>query len=721
MGEGVVDPARLVLERNRYEDFNPVQKEALKAGVTEGVNLVVASPTASGKTTIAELAMVASILRGKKAVYTSPLRALAAEHYREFARKYPEFRVALSIGDYDSKDAHLKHYDAIFTTYEKLDSLIRHRAPWLPDVGVLVVDEVHSIDSDRGPTLEVLLTRMKSFDIQIVALSATIPNAEEIAGWLRAKLVVSNWRPVELVEGVYYDGVVRFNNGEELRFSSEEEIIEDALKRGKGVLIFAPTRRSAMATARKLREITKKYVRGRTPLRSLAERVLNALESPTAQCKELAEDILHGVAFHHAGLVQKQREVVEEGFRSGKIKVVVATPTLAAGVNLPAFRVIITSLRRSEGFYSREIPVREYKQMAGRAGRPRYDERGEAIIIARTPKDAEHYFEKYVMGEPEEVYSRLSSYRAIRFHTLGLIADRTVRNRDALLDFFASSFFFYQSKDVDRLEELLSSAVLELELWEMIKDFEPTRLGSRVASLYIDPETGRMFYDFSRRPKLGEVPVLFLIASSVELYPYLPVSRKEEMELLMMAEEMKEELPVDFEEALNDIHFLNRFKLALLLSKWVNEADEDEILKEFGVSPGQLRGIISIAEWLAHSLGEIAKVAGSGAVSVYAKKMEARIRHGVKEELLPLVELKGIGRKRARKLFNAGFTSPEKIKRADPVELAKLLGPKVALNILKQLKVKVGDEVKERIRKVSPAEQTTLEVFMGGAPGDTEE
>ncbi len=716
-----VDVPALVLRRNGYPDFNPVQREAIERGVTEGRNLVVASPTASGKTTIAELAMVSTILRGKKAVYTSPLRALASEHYKEFARKYPEFKTALSIGDYDSKDAHLRKYDAIFTTYEKLDSLIRHRAPWLPDVGVLVVDEVHVLDSDRGPTLEVLLTRMKKFDLQIVALSATIPNAEEIAGWLKAELVYSNWRPVELVEGAYYDGVVRFNNGEEVEFGEEVNLIVDALKRGKGVLIFAPTRKSAMARAKRLRKVVEPFVTSRRSLRALAARVLNALETPTAQCRELAEDILHGVAFHHAGLVQKQREAVEEGFRSGRIRVVVATPTLAAGVNLPAFRVIVTSVRRGEGAFSKEIPVREYKQMAGRAGRPKYDERGEAIIIARTPKDAEHYFEKYVMGEPEEVLSRLSSYRAIRFHTLGLIAERSARSRDDLIDFFTDTFFFYQMGDVEALMDHIDSAVAELEAWGMVEDYSPTRLGARVASLYIDPETGHAFDLYTRHPKVGEFPFLFLIASSVELHPYIPVSRKEEMDLLVEAEERKEELPYDFEDLLDDIYFLNKFKLALLLEKWVNEVEEDEILSRFGVFPGTLRGILSISEWLAHSVAEIARINRNASLYVYAAKMERRIKHGVKEELLPLVELKGVGRKRARKLYNAGYTSPEKLKRADPVELAKLVGPKVALNILKQLKVKVEEGVVRKVKRVSETKQTTLEVFVDGSPGDAEE
>ncbi len=698
-----MDVESLVLERNGFRAFNPVQREALEAGVAEGKSLVVSSPTASGKTIIAELAMVSSILRGGKAVYTAPLRALAHEHYTSFKKKYKEFKTALSIGDYDSADPHLSSYDAIFTTFEKLDSLLRHNPPWLGDVAVLVVDEIHVIDSDRGPTLEVLLTKIKKLNIQIVALSATIPNAHEIAEWLGARLVVSHWRPVKLREGIFFQNKLIFPDGER-EYKSLEALIEEALSLGKGVLIFAPTRKSAMARAKALRKITSKYISSRAPLRSLSEKVLSALESPTVQCKELAEDIIHGVAFHHAGLVQEQREVVEEGFRQGLIKVVVATPTLAAGVNLPAFRVIILSLKR-EGPFRQEIPVREYKQMAGRAGRPKYDTHGEAIIVCRNGEEAERYFKKYVLGEPEEVLSRLSGIRAIRFHTLSLICEG-YRSFHELLDFFSNTFFFHQQRDISQLEILLEEALSDLESWHMIKGFSPTPLGLRTASLYIDPETAHLFHTFSRRPKVGEFPILFLIASSVELYPYLPVSRKEELPLLAEAEERSEELPFPFEDLLTDIHFLNKYKLALLLEAWVNEADEDHLLTHFNVSPGILRGLLSLAEWMAYSLSELSKLVHSP-LATPARLMEMRIRYGVKEELLPLVSLKGIGRKRARKLFNAGFKTPASLRKADPHTLSRLLGPKVASSVLKQLGVEA---------RAPAADQTTLEVFTDGAP-----
>ena len=186
-----------LLEKRGIHELNPVQKKALATRFLENnANLVVASPTASGKTLIGELAALNTIRKGKKVAYTCPLRALASEHYETFKKyKATGINVALSIGDYDSSDSWLAKYDWCVTTNEKLDSLFRHRSKFIPNVGLLVVDEIHLLDSDRGPTLETVITRFKQLfpKVQIVALSATAPNAREIADWLDAELVESNW------------------------------------------------------------------------------------------------------------------------------------------------------------------------------------------------------------------------------------------------------------------------------------------------------------------------------------------------------------------------------------------------------------------------------------------------------------------------------------------------------------------------------------------------
>lgn len=196
-------------------ELRPAQSKAVKAGLLEGKSLLVCTPTASGKTLIAELAAMKAVFERKgKAVYIVPLKALAAEKYRDFTRRYgPVAKIALSIGDLDSADPYLAEYDIIITTSEKLDSLLRHHAPWIAGVSTVIIDEIHLLnDPGRGPTLEIIITILKRLlkNVQIIGLSATIGNPEELAEWLGANLVEDDWRPVELKKGIYLDGKLEF-------------------------------------------------------------------------------------------------------------------------------------------------------------------------------------------------------------------------------------------------------------------------------------------------------------------------------------------------------------------------------------------------------------------------------------------------------------------------------------------------------------------------------
>ncbi|HLD33089.1 MAG TPA: DEAD/DEAH box helicase [Candidatus Nanoarchaeia archaeon] len=198
----------------KITDFRPSQEKSINAGLLDGQNLLVCTPTASGKTLIAELAGMKAILEGRgKAVYIVPLKALASEKYKDFKDKYGNMcKVAMSIGDVDRADPHLSSFDFIITTSEKLDSLMRHHSPWIMNIAVVIVDEVHLLnDAHRGPTLEILLTMLRQVvKAQVVALSATIGNPQELASWLDAKLIEDEWRPVELKKGVYLDGEITF-------------------------------------------------------------------------------------------------------------------------------------------------------------------------------------------------------------------------------------------------------------------------------------------------------------------------------------------------------------------------------------------------------------------------------------------------------------------------------------------------------------------------------
>lgn len=206
-----------VLQTAGINELRPSQEKAINAGLLDNKSLLICTPTASGKTLIAEFAATKMILeQKKKAVYIVPLKALASEKYKAFSERYGRFmQVALSIGDTESADTHLKNYDLIVCTAEKLDSLIRHQTPWISQVGCVIVDEIHLLnDSSRGPTLEILLTILKRVlkNVQIVGLSATIGNPQELAEWLNAKLVTDEWRPVPLKKGVYWNGEVKFDS-----------------------------------------------------------------------------------------------------------------------------------------------------------------------------------------------------------------------------------------------------------------------------------------------------------------------------------------------------------------------------------------------------------------------------------------------------------------------------------------------------------------------------
>lgn len=209
------DNIRILLEKEGISELRPGQKKAIEAGLLEGKSQLICTPTASGKTVIAEMAFLSHILSGKgKTVYIVPLKALANEKYNEFKRKYSSLlKVGISTGDLDSSGSQLGEYDLIICTSEKLDSLLRHHTPWIKYVSLLVIDEIHLLnDSSRGPTLEILIIILRRLlkNIQIVGLSATIGNPEELAGWLGAELIKDDYRPVELHKGVYLDGEIEF-------------------------------------------------------------------------------------------------------------------------------------------------------------------------------------------------------------------------------------------------------------------------------------------------------------------------------------------------------------------------------------------------------------------------------------------------------------------------------------------------------------------------------
>ena len=700
-------PAELVglLEKQGLDTLYPPQAEAIGPAL-EGKNLVLALPTASGKSLVAYLAILKRVLAGGRALYIVPLRALASEKADDLRAFEPlGISVGVSTGDYDSGGEGLDRYDIVVATSEKADSLLRHRVGWLRMLSVIVADEVHLMgDPDRGPTLEVILSRFRQLNpkAQILALSATVSNSRQMAEWLGAEHRSSEWRPVKLREGVLFDGEVQFSDNTKMDVGEDAEpsfpLAKKVISEGGQCLVFVNSRKSAEAMARKAGPLVRGLLRKEDceAVRAHAAELEDAEVEWTSMAKRLADCVRDGAAFHHAGLTPSQRKSVEGGFRTGKIKLLVATPTLAAGINLPARCVIIRDIRRYEaGAGQVFIPVREIKQMAGRAGRPKYDKTGDAVIIAKTESDRDIIMTEYLLGGPEPVDSRLGTERAFREHALASVVMGFSSTTAELGAFFRSTFYAHQSVD-DRVEEMVEKALDFLvgeKLLERRKEgLVPTPYGRRVCELYIDPLSARVIREALATAGEKERPTLAYLAvaaSTPDLRRVGMYLRKGDIGWLdAVAEKARPELIITPPDDPGEYEwFLADLKLACLLQDWIDEKSEDEMTLRYDVGPGDIRAKVDTGRWILYSMRELGRLQRCGCVD-RLEALNRRVADGIKEELLDLVRLRGVGRVRARNLFNNGYLTRTHLARADPVKLAQV--PKIGTKVAEQILAQVG-------------------------------
>lgn len=675
-----------------FDELYPPQADAIKRGILDGKNVVAAIPTASGKTLLAELVMLKSVLSGGKALYIVPLRALASEKYDRFSQfSQLGIKVGISTGDFDSKDEWLGRCDIIITTSEKADSLLRNEASWMDGLTVIVVDEIHLINSpDRGPTLEMTLAKLMKLNprAQILALSATIGNADEIARWLNAELIQSDWRPVELREGILFGKAIDFvTSKKEVVVDSKDNTIAlsvDVIKEGGQCLIFTNTRKRAEETAKRVGRAMESIIDANERLTKMAREIREIGE--TELCEKLAFCVEHGAAFHHAGLRSGHRRIIEDGFRSNVIKVIACTPTLAAGLNLPARRVIIQSYKRYDaGFGLAPIPVLEYKQMCGRAGRPGLDPYGESVLIARNFDERDVLLENYVLAGPEDIWSKLGTENALRTHILSTIATGFASSRAQLLDFMDNTFYAFQQERWS-LEGVIDGVLEFLEYENMVVEgddrLRATPLGRLVSRLYIDPLSASIVIKgLQTARKTTPLALIHLVCSTPDMRKLYLRSGD-----YIWVEAFATEHQREFASPSTNDHewYLSEVKTAMMFLDWIDERHENDITKKFGIGPGDVRALAETAEWLMHSTAELSaflKVTHTRD----ARHLVQRIRYGIKPELLELTRLRGIGRARARRLYDAGYTDLSKLKSAGPKKIAKLIGAGVAAKVMEQL------------------------------------
>lgn len=504
-------------------------------------------------------------------------------------------------------------------------------------------------------------------------------------------------------------------------------IVLDTINIKKQALVFCNTKKGAEAQAEKI----SLKIKGQNPEhKKIAEETLKVLSSPTRQCKRLAQCLEKGVAFHHAGLHSKQRELIENEFRKGTIKIICCTPTLAYGLNLPSFRTIVRDLKRYSHRGLTNIPVLEYHQIIGRSGRPDFnDEFGEAITIAFTEGEKDKIKELYVNGEIEKVYSKLAVEPILRTYVLSLIATEIVHDHKSLLNFFSRTFYAHQFKDIDKLSIIIKNIIKQLKEWGFLKNednenysdnfknadevktekLEPTAIGLRVSQLYIDPYTAHFIIDCLERANKHVTAQAFsylqMLSSCLELRPLLKVRTSEYDEMQVKLVEYESSLLMDEPSEYDEeefSEFLDSVKTALFFEDWINEKDEEFLLEKFNIRPGEINAKLEIGDWLLYSAEEFCKLLGFKSLIKDLVKLRFRLKYGAREELLPLLKLKNIGRVRARMLFRNKIKNLQDVKNADITSLVHILGKNLALDIKKQVGEDLNPEkieVKENKRK----------------------
>ncbi len=387
----------------------------------------------------------------------------------------------------------------------------------------------------------------------------------------------------------------------------------------------------------------------------------------------------------------------------------------SAGVNLPARRVLIYEYRRFEPGYGQiNIPVLEEKQMAGRAGRPKYDKEGEAILLARSESERDFLLEEYVLSEPEKIWSKLGVASSLRSHILATITTGLAHSEENLFDFFGRTLFAHQyglHAFKDKVAEYLEMLAKENLIESRMRRLAPTKFGMKVAELYIDPESAVMIRDAFKLRRAGLPPLsyLTLICHTPDM-PKLYIRKREIEPLASLIDGSSDlflfDLPDEEDPEYNSL--LEEVKTALLLKDWIEECPEDSIVERFDVGSGDICSFVESAKWLIHAAHELAKLFGFTESIAPLRNLYLRIEKGVKEELIPLVSLRGIGRVRARALYSAGFKTLEDLKLASPKDLINV--PQIGGEIAKLIKEQVGGTLSKEEWSLMKSKKTSKQL-----------
>ncbi|MEE1128381.1 MAG: DEAD/DEAH box helicase [Methanobrevibacter sp.] len=664
------------------EEFNPAQKAVIESGyLDDKSNYIISIPTASGKTILGVLPALKTILEGGKAIYAAPLLSIQNEKVKEF-KAFEEH--GIRVGKHPSSA------DLSVMVFESFDALTRFSWDALRDVDTLIIDEFHMIgEYTRGPTLEAAITRAKIINpsMRIIALSATLRNIEEIEGWLEGTCVEHDYRPVPLHKEVLDAEMFNTKNKNDVVV----KVIEKAIKDKSQALAFVSTRRFTESLATYVSgKINKKINKEqRKRFKEVSEKLLEVPKKkgslPTSTCLKLAEVAEKGVAFHHAGLFNEQKEIIEDEFRNGNILMITATPSLMYGVNLPSKSVLIRDHTRWTSNGPQPIPVFDYEQMSGRAGRPQYDDVGYSYLIAKTIDEAMNLEEFYIEGDIELTNSKLVDNKdAIYRQIIAQIASSLSKNIEDLTDFFGKTLYGYQMKNnpsmslfaEDSLKYELESALQFLLQNGIIRatpeGLKTTEFGNLIAKSNYTVETAVKLKEYiSSMSEFNADEFIYALSETPDLPLISFKGRKSK-------DPVRERLS---ESGLFAVDIGNPEATTVSLIEWINERSEYEIENKYNVYSASTRRSAYEASRLIIFAKKTAEVLGDYTYLKDFDFLSARLYYGVKEDIIPLVVgVKRLGRKRARnvvEIFGNDLTT------VSETELQKIdgIGPKLASKI----------------------------------------
>ena len=655
------------------KEFNPAQKAVIESGYLEDKsNYIICIPTASGKTVLGVLPALKTILNNGKAVYAAPLLSIQNEKVQEF-KAFEEH--GISVGKHPSSS------DLSVMVFESFDALTRFQWDVLRDVDTLIIDEFHMIgEYTRGPTLEAAITRAKIINpgMRIIALSATLRNIEEIEGWLEGKCIEHDYRPVPLNKEVLDAEMFNTKNKNDVIV----KIVEKAMQDESQALTFVSTRRftESLATyvAKKInKKLTKEQkIRFKEVANKLLEVPKNKGSLPTTTCTKLAEAAEKGVAFHHAGLFNEQKEIIEDEFRKGNILMISATPSLMYGVNLPSKAVAIRDTTRWTSNGPQPIPVFDYEQMSGRAGRPQYDDVGYSYLVAKTSDEAINLQDYYIHGEIELTNSKLVDNKdAVYKQIIAQIASTLSKDLDELTDFFEKTLYGYQMSNnpsmslfaADSLRWELENALQFLLQNGIIRatpeGLKTTEFGNLIAKSNYAVETAVKIKEYISTMDSFNIPeFIYALAETPDLPLITFKGRKNK-------DPVRDKMS---ESGLFAVDIGNPEATTVSLIEWINERNEFEIENKYGVYSASTRRSAYEASRLVRFAKSTSEILGSYSDLKDYDILSARLYYGVKDDIIPLVVgVKRLGRKRARNVVEIFGTD---LKSVSEKELQKIDG-----------------------------------------------